>query len=112
TVTRYHYGGRVPIAVQIPCDESKLATSADLPKSIYGPDEEVFGASDRDALVQQALSMGAQPPVQWRLGMLPPPTVVYGPEMMRYNRVEGFSLGASADEQIGGGYDVLALGRF
>jgi hypothetical protein len=109
---QFRFEGGVPVAVRIPCDEAKLATSADLPKSIYGPDEALFGAGERDALVAQALSLGAQPPIQFRLGMLPPPTVVYGPELMRYNRVEGFSAGASADEQIGGGYDVSALGRF
>ena len=36
--------------------------------------------------------------------MLPPPTVAYGPSMMRYNRVEGLSFGASVEQQLGGGY--------
>src|SRR5581483_2494412 len=36
-VQRYRYDGRIPVAVRIPCDESKLENSPDLPKSIYGP---------------------------------------------------------------------------
>ena len=32
--------------------------------------------------------------------------------MMRYNRVEGLSLGASVEQQLGGGLSALAIGRF
>ena len=111
-VQRYRYDGRIPVAVRIPCDESKLANSPDLPKSIYGPDDEMFDAKELQALKDQALALTAQAPLSLRLSMLPPPTITYGPSMMRYNRVEGFSLGASVDEQVGGGYDALAVGRF
>ncbi len=31
--------------------------------------------------------------------------------MMRYNRVEGFSVGASVEQQLGGGYSTIALAR-
>ncbi|HVX40835.1 MAG TPA: ShlB/FhaC/HecB family hemolysin secretion/activation protein [Gemmatimonadaceae bacterium] len=111
-VQRYRYDGRIPVAVRIPCNEAKLENSPDLPKSIYGPDDEMFDAKELQALKEQALALGAQAPLSLRLSMLPPPTITYGPSLMRYNRVEGFSLGASVDEQLGGGYDALALGRF
>ena len=57
--------------------------------------------------------MGAQAPFSFRLqaGLLPPPSIAYGPSMMRYNRVEGLSLGASVEQQLGGGYSGSAIGR-
>jgi hypothetical protein len=88
-----------------------LENSPDLPPSIYDPGEELFGTKELDALKAEALSLGAQAPLQFRLSMLPPPTISYGPALMRYNRVEGFSVGASAEQQLGGGYSVTALGR-
>jgi len=105
--------GTLPVAVRVPCDESKLEASSDLPKSIYDPGEELFGGKELDELKAQALSLSAQAPfsVRLRSGMLPPPTIEYGPSQMRYNRVEGFSLGASVEQQLGGGYSATALGR-
>ena len=101
------------IATRIPCDVSKLETSSDLPESIYDPGEELFGVKELDALKAEALSMSAQAPFSFRLqaGLLPPPSVAYGPSMMRYNRVEGLSLGASVEQQLGGGYSGAAIGR-
>ena len=112
-VTSTRYDGQLAIATRIPCDESKLETSTDLPKSIYDPGEELFGVKELDALKAEALSMSAQAPFSFRLqsGLLPRPTVAYGPSMMRYNRVEGFSLGASVEQQLGGGYTGAAIGR-
>jgi hypothetical protein len=43
--------------------------------------------------------------------MMPPPSIAYGPSMMRYNRVEGPSFGISVEQQVGGGYSGLAVGR-
>jgi len=111
-VQRYRFDGRIPVGVRIPCDEAKLENSPDLPKSIYGPDDQMFDAKELEALKQQALALTAQAPLELRLSMLAPPKIMYGPSLMRYNRVEGFSAGISADEQLGGGYDALALGRF
>src|SRR6185437_3464006 len=71
-----------------------------------------FGTKELEALKQEALSMSAQAPFSISPAMLPRPNVTYGPSMMRYNRVEGFSLGASAEEQLGGGYSAVAIGRF
>ncbi|HTE45526.1 MAG TPA: ShlB/FhaC/HecB family hemolysin secretion/activation protein, partial [Gemmatimonadaceae bacterium] len=110
--TSLRYDGQIPIATRIPCDISKLEHSSDLPASIYDPGEELFGTKELDALKAEALSLGAQAPVQFRLSMLPPPSLAYGPSMMRYNRVEGFSLGGSIDQELGGGYTANAIGRF
>src|SRR5205807_8653424 len=75
------------------------------------PGEELFGAKDLESLKSEALSLSAQAPLQFHPSLLPPPTVAYGPSLMRYNRVEGFSFGASVEEQVGGGYAATALGR-
>src|SRR5207237_4796649 len=95
----------------VPCDLNKLANSPDLPRSIFDPGEDVFGAKERDALIAQALSLGAQPPFLLGSGHLPPPTLKWGPEFMRYNRVEGLSVGGQAEQQLGGGYNARVLGR-
>ena len=107
------YENQLPVAVRIPCDISKLENSPDLPKSIYDPGEELFGGKELDALKAEALSLTAQAPfsVRLRSGLLPPPTFSYGPSMMRYNRVEGFSIGGSIEQQFGGGYAGTAVAR-
>ncbi len=110
--TSTQYDGDLRIAVKIPCDRSKLENSPDLPPSIYDPGEELFGGQELELLKAEALAMSAQAPLQLRPSTLPRPTLEYGLSMMRYNRVEGFSFGASAEEQLGGGYSALATGRF
>lgn len=86
-------------------------TRRNLP-SISDKGEELFGSEELEALKAEALSMGAQAPFTMRLSMLPPPSVSYGLSMMRYNRVEGLSFGASAEQQLGGGFSTVAVGRF
>lgn len=109
--TSRRYDGGLAVAKRVPCDSTLLATSPELPKSIYDPGEELFGAKELDALKAEALSMTAQAPFSFRMHFLPPPTIALGPSMMRYNRVEGFSAGASIQQELGGGYSVTALGR-
>jgi hemolysin secretion/activation protein ShlB/FhaC/HecB len=110
-VTGYRYGeARLPVAVKIPCDLKALENSPDLPASIYDPSDALFSPQERDALLAAALSLGAQPP--FVLGGLLRPTFAYGADLTRYNRVEGFSTGLRADEQLGDGYALSALGRF
>lgn len=104
-------GVRLSVATRVPCDISKLANSPDLPKSIFDAGEEIFGAKERDALIAEALSIGAQPPFLLGSGHLPPPTLKYGPEFMRYNRVEGLSVGGQVEQQLGGGYVARGVGR-
>lgn len=101
----------MPVAVRVPCDTTALVHSPELPPSIYDAGDEIFGAKDLEDLKAQALSLTAQAPMQFRLSMLPPPTIAYGPALMRYNRVEGFSVGASVEQQLGGGYSGMAVGR-
>ena len=91
--------GRVPVVGFIPCDREALAQSPELPKSIYDEGEELFDASAREALLAQALTLGAQPAFGLR-----PPELHYGLQFVRFNRVEGLSVGANATQQFGAGY--------
>ncbi len=103
----YRYNdARLPVAYQVPCDRSALATSPLLPKSIFDPGEEIFGSPERDALVAEALSLSAQA----QFAPLPP-TFHWGADLMRFNRIEGFSIGGRVDEQFGAGYMGSLLGR-
>ena len=98
TTYRTRYEGSLRIAVQASCDSAKLANSPDLPGSIFDPNEELFGASDRDALLK-ALTFGLQP------GWGPQkPALEYGLAQTRYNRVEGLSTGLTAISALGKGY--------
>lgn len=107
-VNRRMYDGALNVAVRVPCDLNKLETSAELPASIYDDREEVFGARERDALIAEALSMGAQPPLA--IGRIPP-SLKWGLEFVRFNRIEGFSAGALVEQPLGAGYTVSLLGR-
>jgi hypothetical protein len=106
------YDQSVKMAIRIPCDTMLLEHSSELPASIYDPGEELFGAKELAALKSEALSLSAQAPLQFNLALLPPPTIAYGPSMMRYNRVEGLSFGISGEQQLGGGYSALGVARF
>ena len=82
--------------VKTPCDPIALAHSPELPKSIYDPGEELFGLKERDALVDEALTLGAQP------GFIPQPIAFeYGLSQTRYNKIEGLSTGISASQSLG-----------
>jgi len=98
----------IKVAMRVPCDLKKLASSPELPKSIYDDGEEVFGTSERDALIKEALRMSAQPPLS--IGMMPP-SFKYGLEFVRFNRIEGFSAGALVEQPLGAGYTASLLGR-
>ena len=92
------------VLVTIPCDSTRLANSPDLPPSIYDSGEETVNSGEIDALVSQALSMGAQ------AGYSPlTPTLAYAP--LRYNRIEGLSVGGMLDQQLGGGYSLHTVAR-
>lgn len=97
--------GSVTLLVRVPCDSVKLATSPDLPASIYDPGEELFGQADRDELMK-SLDFSLQP------GWAPQrPQYTYGLSLTRYNRVEGLSSGVSATMQLGRGFAVDANAR-
>ncbi|HWL40825.1 MAG TPA: hypothetical protein VNO75_11365 [Gemmatimonadaceae bacterium] len=102
--TRSHENLRVVISV--PCDTIALAKSPDLPKSIYEDGEEMFGAAERDALIDMALTLGAQPEFAPQR-----PTIAYGLSLTRFNRVEGLSTAIAAEQVLGRGYTAHALFR-
>jgi hypothetical protein len=102
---------KVPIGIRTPCNTDVLQHSKDLPPSIFDANDELFDVASRQALIDQALSMAAQPPLTLRLQMLPKPTVNYGLQLTRFNRVEGLSVGVGVDQELGGGYMVNATGR-
>jgi hypothetical protein len=104
TYTRQREGMPNPVLVTISCDTAKLAHSPDLPPSIYDKGEETFGGAEMEALVAEALSMGAQAEFAPQL-----PTV--GVDQPRYNRIEGLSLGVRADQVLGAGYSLHAAAR-
>ena len=112
TVSRGYADSRIPVATRVPCDVSSLATSPDLPASIYDAGDELFDLSARNALIQEALAMGVQPPITLNPKLLPPPVISYGLPFMRYNRIEGPSFGIFGSQIIGGGYTVEGTGRF
>lgn len=101
-------GDSVPVRMSVPCDLDKLLTSSDLPASAFDENEEVFGTTDRDALVGQALSLLDQGPLRllrWQ------PLFEYGVSYTRYNRIEGLSTAMVGTQQLGGGFDVRASAR-
>jgi hypothetical protein len=103
--TSSRYGGALRMAIRMPCDTSRLANSPDLPGSIYGSEEEIFGTAERDALLQ-TLDFGLQP--EWA----PQEPVLHtGLDLVRYNKVEALSLGASATSVLGKGYSARLLAR-
>jgi hypothetical protein len=91
------------ILIRTPCDTAALARSSELPKSIYDEGEAVFGTSERDALVAEALTLGAQPEFAPQRA-----TFSYGLPYTRFNRIEGFSTALAADQVLGRGYSAHA----
>jgi hypothetical protein len=99
------YDGALRMAIRMPCDTSRLATSPDLPGSIFEPGEENFGTAERDELLKE-LDFSLQP------GWAPQAPVLHtGLDLVRYNRVEGLSIGGSATSVLGRGYTAQAIGR-
>jgi hypothetical protein len=94
------------ILIRTPCDTVALAHSSELPKSIYDEGEAVFGTAERDALVSEALTLGAQPEFAPQRA-----TVSWGLPLTRFNRIEGFSSALAVEQVLGGGYSTHALFR-
>ena len=102
TVTRYD--GALRYAMRIPCDTTVLSRSPDLPPSIYDAGDEVFSTADRDELMG-ALRFALQP-------LAPtPPSLYYGLDLVRYNRVEGLSAAVGVKASPGKGWVVDAQAR-
>lgn len=107
TTTRGRHS-KLAKAMRIPCNQKLLATAPELPGSIYDDGEELFGAAELSALRKEALAMGVQPPMA--IGAIRP-TVRWGLEFTRFNRVEGLSTGLLVEQPLGGGYTTSLLGR-
>jgi len=101
--------GDLRVAYRIPCDVDALEHSPDLPASIFDPGDELFGVKERESLIAEALSLSAQPPFSLHPSV--PIAAKWGAQYMRYNRVEGLSVGGTLEQQFGGGYTVRGLGR-
>ncbi len=101
------HDGSVPVVIRTPCDTAALARSPELPASIYDDGTPTFGVHDLDALRQ---TLGRDPPPDWR----PQPVELrWGVRdaLVRYNRIEGLSVGAAAVEELGLGLSARAEGR-
>ncbi len=98
--------GGLAMIVHTPCDEAALAKSTELPKSIYDDGDILFGAKERDALIEEALALGAQP------GWIPQkPVYTYGLGLTRYNKIEALSTGIAVRQTLGQGYTARASAR-
>ena len=104
--TRLRENETLRVRVVTPCDSIALAHSPELPKSIYDDGEAVFGSAEKDALVSEALTLGAQPEFAPQRA-----DISYGLPYTRFNRIEGFSTAIAADQVLGGGYSAHALFR-
>ena len=99
------YNGTLNIAVQMPCDSTKLANSKEFTGSLYEPGESVFGTGDIDEL-KKALSFDLQ------AGWMPQkPVVEWGLPYTRFNRVEGLSTGLETRMTLGRGYTAVVGAR-
>ena len=106
TSTRDEDGAKVLLV--IPCDTIALAHSPDLPASLYASTEELFGPTDRDELMAEALALR----VQAEGGATK--TRIFtgiGGGLFRYNRVEGASVAARAEKMLGAGYAATGVAR-
>lgn len=104
--TRYEtrYEGALRVAYNMPCDEKKLAESKALPPA-YAADEDLFDLKSANELMA-SLDLSLQP--AWAPQK---PTVRFGADLLRYNRVEGLSVGVLASQTLGAGYTLSATGR-
>jgi len=106
TTTRDEGGAK--ILVVIPCDSAALARSPDMPATLYASTEELFGPTDRDELMAEALALKAQAEGGGSKTMF---YTGIGGGLLRYNRVEGLAVAARAEKALGSGYSATALAR-
>jgi hypothetical protein len=98
------YEGALRVAFDMPCDRSKLANSPALPPATTS-DEALFDLKAKDELLA-ALDLSLQP------GWMPQlPKVRLGSDLLRYNRVEGFSAGVNVSQVLGAGYTLNGVAR-
>ena len=113
TLAQRNRRGALRVTISVPCDTAALAHSPELPPSIFDKGEEFFGIADARALAKDmgidkelaslsgsSSARGTSLAYGWRNGL------------MRYNRVEGLSLGARAERALGDAYVGSAVVRF
>ena len=94
------------VAVRRPCDPTALARSPELQGSLLDQNEAVWGTAERDALLAALESFDLQP--AWGPQ---PPQLRTGLGFLRFNRVEGLSVGGEATSVLGLGYTASATAR-
>jgi hypothetical protein len=104
TRTENRYDGQLRIAYDVPCDRSKLLNSPELPKADTDTDE-IFDMRAAEDLLK-LLDLDLQP--AWAPQR---PTIRSGLDFVRYNRIEGLSVGAQVEQKLGAGYTLSAVGR-
>jgi hypothetical protein len=102
--TESRYNDALRIAYNMPCDRQLLRNSELLPPSNIS-DDDLFDMTTRDQLLD-ALGLSLQP--AW--GPLRP-TFRSGLDLVRYNRVEGLSVGVLGEQVLGAGYTARATAR-
>ena len=99
------FNGTLNIAVQMPCDSTRLANSTEFTGSLYEAGESVFGTNDIEEL-KKALNFDLQ------AGWMPQkPVTEWGLTYTRFNRVEGPSTGVETRMTLGRGYTAMAGAR-
>ena len=98
------FEGRLRVAFDMPCNRELLRTAKALPP-LDDADVPGTSATGRDALLE-ALGLSLQPGLA-----VSRPQLAWGTEFLRYNRIEGLSLGAQLRQSLGAGYTVRATGR-
>lgn len=97
------------MTIAMPCDTVALAHSPELPPSIFDPGEQEFDIAEARALAKE---IGLDKELNGISGTSAAATshVSYGwrQGLMRYNRVEGLSLGVLGERRLGTAYDGSA----
>ena len=95
----------VPVRIRIPCDSATLVNAPSLPPSIFTEIDDPLSSAD-PRLIERALGWASQ--ADWAWGS---PRFSYGIDLVRYNRVEGLSLGAMVRQEVGKGFAGTLVGR-
>jgi hypothetical protein len=104
--TRVRRSDSVLVQISVPCDTLALMNSPAFPASIFESTDVPLTAQDLE-LLERALGFVSQ--ARW---VMRKPVLAYGVDLVRYNRVEGASVGAKVTQQFGRGFEGNLTGRF
>lgn len=99
--------GALRVAVRASCDPETLEHSPEFTGSLFDANEELFGVRDREEL-EKELDIGLQSLV---VPQAPVWAFNYADGAVRYNRVEGLSVGPTVRWTMGGGYLLEGTAR-